>query len=228
MEVFKNIPGVLTEMGTGLVNLGSSLVTMLKMFSGVGLLDMIKFGLIMAEVSAGVAALGLATQLISTPSLEAMNVLLEKLQGISEWGSGASESISALAKSLVEVSLAINDIPILKTIMLKTSMDSLGVVLNASKTITKENIEPTKELIQAAKEFYIVQSEAKPMFNDPLIQTLNLVKNSINGLASSFNTGDKGEGQKVTLIIDGKSIAAVLKPHLNSNTKSFLVGPSGA
>jgi hypothetical protein len=111
---------------------------------------------------------------------------------------GIKESASAIAISINEIAAAMENIPEGKT----TSLQTLNETLNVAKTITEDNIKPTKDFINVIKEYYQFQADSKEADKDALVQALKEV-------TKTFATTEKE--REITLVIKGNEVAALLK-----------------
>jgi hypothetical protein len=199
------------EMVIQLVALSSSMSTeniaKLAAFSGAIMLLATAFSTIGASSIFALVGLTFITASIFSISAAINNLEIDKLNGFSSSMEnflnllkfeGIKESASAIAISINEIAAAMENIPEGKT----TSLQTLNETLNVAKTITEDNIKPTKDFINVIKEYYQFQADSKEADKDALVQALKEV-------TKTFATTEKE--REITLVIKGNEVAALLK-----------------
>jgi len=96
------------------------------------------------------------------------------------------------------------------------SMNSLNNVLTTAKTIKEEELKPTKDFIQTAKEYYIAQASSRDVSNDALVEMLKQLNTTIVNSANK-----KGGAIPVKLVVGSNEFEAKLFG-LNQNSSDII------
>ncbi len=106
--------------------------------------------------------------------------------------------ISMMVLAITALGAAINSIPENKAV----TLTALNETLTTVKSLTEEDIQPTKKFVVAVKDYYEAQSRSKDIEKDALVAALRQ--------AMTSSQAAKAE-QKVKLIITGNELARALK-----------------
>lgn len=98
------------------------------------------------------------------------------------------------------------------------SMTSLNNVLTTAKTIREEEIKPTKDFLQQAKEYYVAQSVSKDASNDALI---GMLKELNKAIAQASAANNDRRPMKVKLVVGSKEFEAEMHG-LNEKTANLI------
>lgn len=130
---------------------------------------------------------------------------LLRFEGIKDRTSAITDSISSIAESL-------NEIPEGKTVALET----LNKTLTIAKSITEDNIKPTKDFIQVMKGYYEVQATAKEADKDALVAALKEITGAL--------TAREEQEREVNLVVKGSEMAELFKGKKRT-VAGLLTGP---
>jgi hypothetical protein len=169
-------------------------------------------------LASGILALSASISTLPEIKLIAFSDLMKELDSLKDLGAVVSNSLGLIAESINKIGEEIDNLPEGKTVKFTNSMDSLNRVLQTSKEIREVDIKPTKDLINAAKEYYIAQTNSKEADKDALVNALKQIKQAFGESKS------EQQNVPVTLIIDGKTASAML--HYNRKLSGMMGGPT--
>jgi hypothetical protein len=155
-QVMKGI-GVLTLLTLAAIGLGAGPVPIM-----VGLGALALLGLSIAFYALGESLVKLSAGL---STLTQFNISLSALSGA---GAGATLLVSTIS----EISEALKEIPEGKTL----TLNALNQTLTTARTITEEEIKPSKDFVKAVKDYYVAQKDSKESDKDPLVNALKELK----------------------------------------------------
>lgn len=151
----------------------------------------------MNKISSAIDAIGASVAKLEESKLTSFASSMYNLVEIMKF-EGISTAANGVASAIAQIGAALETLPEGKEVSLKT----LNETLNVAKTITEDQIKPTTDFINVAKEYYQVQATSKEASKDALVQALKEV-------TKAFTANEKDK--EVTLIIKGGDLAAVLK-----------------
>jgi len=124
--------------------------------------------------------------------------------------------LGMMTTAILLLAAALDEIPEGKTVALST----LNETLTTAKTITEDNIKPTKDFIGAVKEYYKFQADSKDADKDALVAALKQVIGEQNKSAEE----GQGEGTPIKLVISGNDFAEAINGG-GKSVNGLLSGP---
>ena len=179
-------------------------------------------GLMAIAVSIGVLtsaifAINAAVNSANETKIKAFSESLSSLQTLLAF-EGIEDSALKVVKAIKMIADEINKISEKPDAMVSftTSMNSLNNVLTTAKTVTEDDIKPTKNFIQAAKEYYVAQATSKDVNSDALVGMLKELNTTIANAGSK-----KGGAIPVKLVVGSNEFEAKLYG-LNQNSNDII------
>jgi hypothetical protein len=151
----------------------------------------------MNKISSAIDAIGASVAKLEESKLTSFASSMYNLVEIMKF-EGISTAANGVASAITQIGAALETLPEGKEVSLKT----LNETLNVAKTITEDQIKPTTDFINVAKEYYQVQATAKEASKDALVQAMKEA-------TKAFTAVEKDK--EVTLVIKGGDLASLLK-----------------
>lgn len=204
------------EKMSGMFMLSASILALAASFYVIGASSLFAVAAIVV-ITGAIFAIGKAFSSINTENIKAFSGTLENFLNLLKF-EALGDRFGVLTSGIKSIGAALNELPENKTIALQT----LNETLNTAKTITEDNIKPTKEFISVAKEYYQVQATSKEADKDTLVAALKEIKSAMAPKEAKATT----EAMPVKLVISGTDLATALKSG-NTTVNALLHGLTG-
>jgi len=198
-------PSILFTLAAGLVALSMAFLTMGLVFA----IPFTTLGLI--AIASGLTTISLAMRTFSGETLGTFNTLIDRISTLKDMGA-VEVSLNAMASGIENMADAINEVPIIKSIVLSTV---LGKMVKLSTEVSPAAVQSTKELTEVVQQVAEVKVGFLSLLNvgsavDNLVKILQA-----QGGAGAGGAAAGGGGTTVVLELDGRQLGRTVVDLVN-------------